>query len=485
MTALKIGGGSYDTESPAAHHICINLYPEAIEDYGRTQVILRQCPGLPAPFSTVNRPVRGMHVMGDVLYVVGDDTLYSIDHLGTATAQSGTITTTALNVSMANNNKSTQELLILDGGGTSFHDQYFLVSGLINEGYIYTASGTVTAIADTDFPPHGTNEHAFSSSNLEAGTAWTATDFAEAEGNPDKVRGHTVSNRDLFVFGRRTIEFYRDVPSGADFPFTRSDGSFQERGCLSRFSIAGSGALNVPGSDNTVYWLGDDKIVYRIENYTPNRISNHALERALEKKSTKQLNESRGYTYNMLGHYFYSLTVGPETWVYDATTSGLLERATWHQRRTGVDTDTPWRITHLVQAYGKYYGGDAEGNIFEIDPETYNDNGSPMKWVRTVGPYFNEDRDLSCKKVTLVMDTGTQATGSDDAQVSLRISRDGGRTWGNRLDRDIGKVGERRKEVSWRRLGRSSTHGFVFEFSASDNVRTSLVEAYAEFDGGS
>jgi hypothetical protein len=48
----------------------------------------------------------------------------------------------------------------------------------------------------------------------------------------------------------------------------------------------------------------------------------------------------------------------------------------------------------------------------------------------------------------------------------LRMSNDGGKTWGTEMMRSTGKVGEYGKRVRWDRLGRARRR--VFEISTTD-----------------
>jgi hypothetical protein len=65
------------------------------------------------------------------------------------------------------------------------------------------------------------------------------------------------------------------------------------------------------------------------------------------------------------------------------------------------------------------------------------------------------------------------ALGEQNPQVSLRISRDGGRTFGNERKVPLGKVGEYYSRVMLRRLG--SARDFVVKITLTDSVRFVLA----------
>jgi hypothetical protein len=65
--------------------------------------------------------------------------------------------------------------------------------------------------------------------------------------------------------------------------------------------------------------------------------------------------------------------------------------------------------------------------------------------------------------------------------VTMRYSDDSARTWTHGQDRDCGALGEYRKRVIWRRLGRSRDR--VYEISTSDATACRIIDAYLEASG--
>jgi hypothetical protein len=57
----------------------------------------------------------------------------------------------------------------------------------------------------------------------------------------------------------------------------------------------------------------------------------------------------------------------------------------------------------------------------------------------------------------------------------LRWSDDGGHTWSNEHWRDMGKIGETRQRVIWRRLGLSRDR--IYELSGTDPNRITILGA--------
>lgn len=462
---LNIGSGMYQVGTGAlAAQECINLYPEVMEKRARSRVALRATPGLTL-FSTAGTgPIRAMDVMSGVVYVVSGGVLYSISSSGTATSL-GTVGESSV-VTMEHN--SIGELMILVGGTVRFLDQYFLISGRnIVSGWIYTVAAGLVQITDTDFPT-GDLGSTFWSSNLNNGSAWTATDFSTADGSPDPIRGIIVNHRDLLIFGHESMEPWRDQPDGTgDFPFRRQEGRFQERGCASERSIV--------AMDNTIYFLGDDRVVYRIDEIVPVRVSDHGVEQALESATIDQIEAAVAFSYTQHGHYFYCLTFGDSTWVFDATTSGLGGNNVWHRRTTG---EGRWRGESYAYGYGKHLLGDySSGQVWALDQSANTDGGLMIRRVRSVGPVSDDIRQLGCHRLELTLLNAVGTTTSP--QLWLEISKDDGRTWSPALLKGLGKSGEYSTDVVWRRLGKAKS--WIFRWTMTDANDVLWIEAYGDF----
>ena len=65
---------------------------------------------------------------------------------------------------------------------------------------------------------------------------------------------------------------------------------------------------------------------------------------------------------------------------------------------------------------------------------------------------------------------------AEDPQVMMRMSNDGGKTWGIERWRSAGKTGEYRRRVHWERLGMSRRR--VFEVVMTDPFSWKLIDAY-------
>lgn len=307
--------------------------------------------------------------------------------------------------------------------------------------------------------------------------------FASAEGNPDNLLSLLCDHREIWLFGDTSTEVWYDS-GAANFPFSFIQGAYISHGIVAPFS-----AVRL---DNTTFWLGNDEfgsgIVWRANGYAPVRISNFAMEQAIQRYPT--ITDAVAWTYQQDGHSFYVLNFpsGDATWVYDAAT-GM-----WHERAyigtLAQDTGALHRArpnTHSF-AFGKHIVGDYEtGYLYQLDATVFEDDGRQIQRLRRAPYINNEDKRINFSKFELAMEVGQgNAVGGEappvDPQISLRWSDDGGYTWSNYHTVSMGVSGAYRTRVIWRRLGQSRQR--VFEVSTGqNNVNLCLFAAYLELQG--
>ena len=443
----------------------VNCAAEIQQEGAKSPVALFSAPGLTSFASVGSGPIRGMHVMDGVLYVASGAEVYKVSSAGTATLI-GPIPAEGGPVHMVNN--GTQIFLVVNPNG-----------------YVVTPL-SITAITDYDFPgaascayldgygifnDPGTGR--FYITSLLDFSAVDALDFATSESSPDDILRVIVDHRELWLFGSDSIEVWVNTGS-ADFPFERQPGTVLERGTAAGGSVA--------KMDSSVWWLGDDRIIYRAQGYQPVRISTHPIEQAIAGYST--ISDAEAFTYTLDGHACYVLTFPTEgaTWVYDASTQQ------WHERdsRSSDVSLGRWRAQSYVSCYGKHLVGDyAAGTVWEMSPFVYAEGDEDL--VRTIQfpPLYAEGKRafMSSLEVDMEVGVGLSSGQGSAPQIMLQWSDDGGNTWSNEHWRDVGGIGNYRTRVTWERLG--SFRQRTIRLSVSDPVRCVIFSAQAEIVGGS
>ena len=445
---------SYQARSlPASSQRLINWYMEAVPEFESDQFPVHSAAGLKLR-NTLSGPIRGLHVMKSVLYAVAGGSLHKVPESG-PTEFLGAISGVDP-VSMANN--GTQIVIVHDLKGSVF-------------------DGTdVLPITDPDFPGASSvtfqdgffiftrpDSGQFFLSALFDAFNYDALDFATAEGSPDNAVMVLSDHRELWVFGDDTTEVFFN--SGAAFPFERQ--AFIEQGIG-----ATRGATKL---DNSIIAYGDDGVVYRYQNLTPVRLSNHFVEESIRGYADKE--SLNVFTYVLDGHKCVVFAWDEGCWVIDLTT-GL-----WHERASkdsnGFDLNR-WRACCGVRAYKRNLVGDFEnGNIYELDLETADENGTAIKRRAVSAKVGDSVVTQFMGSLEMVTETGVGLTTGQgiNPKIMLRWSDDGGRTWGNEHWRDLGKQGNYDQRVRWDRLG--SFESRVFEAVVSDPVKVSIIAADA------
>lgn len=463
-------GSAYTSRSAIlAYQRMVNLYPELVETRDGKEVGgLYGTPGLDLLATIGNGPIRGLcsNPARTVLYAVSGSQVYKIT-ASYVTTLLGALNTSSGPVSMARNDT---QVMIVDG----------------TYGYIITmASDAFAQITDAQFP--GADQVDFIDqyfvfnvpdtgqwmiTALADGSSVDALDVATAEGSPDNLCGILVDHREVWTTGDETIEVW--VPSPAsEFPFERSQ--VIESGCGAAFSFA--------KMDNSVFWVDQFGIVRRADGYLPKRISTHAIERSIKPTAASTFDDLIAFTYSDEGHSFYQLTSASRdfTFVYDAST-GL-----WHERayRETNNEMTRHRANCYCNFNNRHIVGDyVNGKIYGFNLDTYSDAGATKKWIRSWRALAEgrRSKNIFMAKLTVDCEVGVGLiTGQgSDPQMMLRVSRDGGKTWGNELTRPMGPIGEYLRKVDFGPLG--SGKDVVFEVSGTDPVKVALIGAELEGD---
>lgn len=458
MPQIQFGREAYKSRSRFLNgERLVNMYLEEAPSGSKNATVVYGTAGLKL-FDTIGSdPVYGHHLMGDFLYVVSGNTVYKVGQFGEATSL-GTIGSVNDNVIMDNN--GTQVIINKEDGAS----------------YVATTS-TLTQITDSDYQSSSSvavldgyaiftklNSNEYFISSLNDATAFDALDRSEAKSKPDNLVRAYVHQDSLWLFKETNTEVHRNT-GNSDFPFEIISGATIDRGCAAKRSVV--------SEDNTIFWLGDDLVVYRADGYTPKRISTHAIEGDIASYNTTS--DAEAFVYTEHGHKFLVLTfpTAKRTWVYDIAT-GL-----WHQRQSFEKER--WRCTGLVKAFGKNITGDFEtGLLYEIDLDTYTENGSTIQRIVTSPPIWNDTKRMVFHKLRIDFDPGVgliSGQGSDP-QAMLRFSNDGGGTWSNEIWKDIGQMGEYKTRAVWRRLGQARQR--IFEVTVSDQVKVAITGAYVE-----
>lgn len=400
----------------------INAFAEASDGDKADQFAVMAIPGL-ALFSDVSvNAVRGLHNMGGTLYAVIGTTLYSVDSSGVETSL-GTIDGTEP-VMMADNGA---ELAIQ--GGASNNQGYVLSGGTLHTGITNLPEVSNVVYIDGYFVWTIYQSDQFIISGLNDGLSYDPLDIATVEGDPDDIVGCINDHRELQFYGSRTIEIWYNSGS-ADFPFERQGNAFIERGCIDR-----NGIIKI---DNSVHFVGDDRVVYRLAGYDPTRISTHSIEYKLA-----QSQWFRAFTYTQGGHKFYLITTDMGCWAYDMATGAWAERKSYQ-----MDT---YRCSSAVNVYGKTIMGDGfTGKLYVPDLDVNDEDGDPIVMEIQLPSVQTNRARATLYRYECQIQAGPGTVAVPDPQIILSWSKDGGNTYSAGIYRGMGAMGEYLTRCIWR-----------------------------------
>jgi hypothetical protein len=297
--------------------------------------------------------------------------------------------------------------------------------------------------------------------------------------------------------GSQSYEIWQDT-GNVDFPFQLVDGSYTPVGISATYSIA--------QSERFRYWLGSTErgpaVVWQETGWgSPNRVSNHAIEAAIQGylEAGESVSDAVGLVKQYVGHYFYELhfpsvrTVNGRprgaTWVYDETSSTQLGHPQWHEKAAW---DGDWladrvRSHTYVDDWGKHLVGDhTTGDIYEEAMSLYDDAGKELRFMRSAPWVGNEQERLFFSDLILDMQVGgvsnLVAGNTRVPQVCLQISDVGGFTWSDEIWVGAGMTGEYKARAIWNRLGASWNR--CFRVVISDPIQRCLVDAFLTVNPG-
>ena len=469
---LPLAFSAYQLESTnIANQELVNWYAEVHKAQDGTQdiITLHRTPGLEEWITLPDGPVREMKVGGDYLYVVSGETFYQVTTAG-AYDDKGTVTNPSGHVSMTWNGT---QVCVVDSP----------------DGYVYTlGADTFAEITDADYLGSvktdimdGYNLHldpdsdTWFISNLRNATAYTATDYADAESSEDPLVSCAVARARVWLFGTETTEIWYDV-GGTGFPFLRDSGATMNLGCAATHSVA----LTPAG----LMWLSRDERglgpVVLAAGFDPRPVSTPAIDYQIGSYSV--VSDAKAYAYQELGHSFYVLNFPTEgvTWCYDLTT-GL-----WHRRSSLIANvyGRHWGQCHAYFGGYNLVGDYASGKIYRMDTSFLNDDGSEIQRVCNTIRADQEQKRVFFKSLQGVFEPGIglNAGQGSDPQVMMQFSDDAGKTWSNEYWSSAGEIGEYEARVLYHALG--SGRNRVFRFTVSDPVEWGLREVVADVEVG-
>lgn len=470
-----IFGPAYQSRSTnVADNRLVNLYTETVElkDGKIVAGALYGTPGMRLLTTVGGGPIRAMKAQGNAMYVISGPELYVVG-MDFSTGLAGADIGPGAASIIANLNQ-----IAVFGGNTGHTYAAGTYASIVLP---FAPLASISAAQQDGF---GVINQPGSSlwwqSDLEDFTTWQALNFADASGDPDFVVTMAQINREIWLFKQDETEIWYNAGT-AGFIFARLDGAYIEVGIAAQASLARAG-------DSFVF-LGNSTqgsgVFYQTKGHSAQRVSNHAIEAAIQKYETIQ--DCIAYTYQQDGHLFYvaNFPTGNSTWVLDLTDTALSGVPQWHERaafdeRTGLFA-RHWGNAHCNFA-GKCVIGDyRNGNLYEFDLSLLTDNGEKIKRLRS-WPALPQltNKTVRFSQLQIMMQSGLDIPQADNPQMMLRYSDDGGHNWSREWFEAVGKAGKTAQRVMFNRMGSTKRNGGlnrIIEVSGTDEFPWAIVGA--------
>jgi hypothetical protein len=428
-----------------------------VEMHPQTGPAIYGWPGLTLFATCGDGPIRGMIDFSGALVVVSGSTLYSVSRTG-AVSPVGTISGTTA-VIMAHN--GFQVVIVAEDVDTSYVYDGVTVAEITDADFL---GGSSVDFIDQYFVFTRKDSQQFFVSALADGASYDATDVASAEAKPDNLLRVIVDNREVMLFGTKSVEGWYNA-GDADFPLARST-TFVEYGLAGRNAVA--------KADNTVFWLAPDNTVRALRGGTPQIISDHAVSNLIEAWSDPSATSA--FVVSFRGHTFFVLRNPDGCVAIDAATGLPFELVSYE-----MDT---WRVGCAEFVWNGTVLGDAEnGAIYRLDPDAFDENGEPhvREWVSSTMNPSGSPFTLDEVEIDIEVGVGLVSGQGSNPVVWMKASRDSGESWGARMEREIGARGDRELRVVWEDFGQFPTHGGAISMGISDPVRFVVTRGWATF----
>jgi hypothetical protein len=306
--------------------------------------------------------------------------------------------------------------------------------------------------------------------------SFTDSYSAYKDGASDNIVTISENKELLWLIGERTTEvwyFAGDVTK----PFQRLVSTLIQSGCKAAHSIS----RFVEDGQDSLMWFGrserGENVIVKTTGFNIEGVSNASF--GNEVKTYPKTDDAIAYTYQEDTHQFYVLTFpsADVTWVYDGQSKQI-------HKRLSYDPYAQAFHRHRSNCYMNFAGmrivGDYQnGALYQMTRDAYTDAGWPILAKRR-SPHVWDGQGrgrvfMASLQLEFAPGVGNQSGLGVDPQAYLTISRDGGKTFGQRWPAPIGKAGNYRTRTMWRRL--AFGRDVVIDVEVIDPVRRDLVGA--------
>lgn len=296
----------------------------------------------------------------------------------------------------------------------------------------YNNSGTTIQMADADAPTvvshvdfldnyilatDGYNLGRWQYSDVNNPLSWNPLSFYTAEAKPDALNAIIVVNREIHLFGERSVEFWYNDGSS---PFRRRD-FVLERGLIAKHSLVNCGG--------DLLWLDHERRVMRMPagSRSPEYISMPFDDVIRDLNSAL---DAYALFIPIGVRAFYVLTFPTEnrTFAYDLSVNQWAEWGQWNSGNASYDRYIGSSFCY-AKDWGFYLVADrSSGKVYKMDAEAYSDAGATIRTLLQTGNVSHGTfAKKSSRKVVMRLKrgTGSGTVLANEPKINVRWRNDG------------------------------------------------------------
>jgi hypothetical protein len=304
-------------------------------------------------------------------------------------------------------------------------------------------------------------------SDVNAGTSWNSLSFATGAGSPDLLVSLKVLNREIYLFGQRSIEIWEN--DGAT-PFSRIPGGFIESGCSAPYAVL--------QDEGALYWIDENRRLVRFAGKSVERLSTK-FDRELQALSS--VSDGVAMNIQIDGYVFFVFTFkkANRTLVFNQTTNDWCEFGKWDYANATYE-----RWIGNCYAYAEKWGLHLLGRrdtlvVSELSRSYPTDDSDSIRLARVTGHIDHGTGKIKqCNEVRFRAKRG-QGLPSVTPKLMMRYKIDN-RTWSNIKEFSLGDVGE--YDIILRDLRRNQYRTKQYEFTATDAVDVTFAQAEEDIE---
>jgi hypothetical protein len=301
----------------------------------------------------------------------------------------------------------------------------------------YIAGGSVVAI--NSFVIWQLDKNNYAVSDVGTPTSIDAANISTASSYGDDLVQIARFRETIYMMGSRSIEPYYIGSTGTN-PLVSVQSGTDSIGLIARGCV--------DSNDNALYWIGDDKILYRTNAYEPQSVTTPSV---ANKFASYDFSDARVRCLRVDGQNFIMVLTPAASWCYSETTDSWFELAYDADEAIYLGYDTTYAYNkNLMQSK-------IDGKVFELDMDTYQDNTQTIIRERITAPLNasalgkNGGR-MFMRRAEIIMESGVGNLTEVDPLVMVSTSVDGGQSFSNEQWIRAGRDGENNLRIEYYRM---------------------------------